>query len=264
MKMRACQPEGVRKADNCRKAVSFLALAVVIPLLGLGPSRVEPAAAQDDGGTTSTLPGVGDTIPAPSVEVAGDGLSATDGVRTLTVSAAKDLAVAGAAVTVTGSGYDTSKGIYLAFCKAMPEGETPTPCGGGAALEGSTGASQWISSNPPPYGRGLAIPYGPGGTFSVQLTVAPEISDEVDCLETQCVVTSRNDHTRTTDHSQDISVPVGFVGTPFPTTTTTSAPDVAVGGSSGSDDGWLVPVAVGVGVAALIAGGIAIGRRRAS
>ncbi len=267
MQTRASQLRGVRH-DNTRqwgrRPVAVVALFLGVFLAVVGVAGAPSVGAQDDT-TTSTLPGVGDTIPAPDVVVADDGLSATDGTRTLTVSAAKDLAVAGATLTVTGTGYDVNKGIYVAFCKAMPHGETPTPCGGGATTEGSTGASQWISTNPPPYGRGLAIPYGPDGSFSVQLTVAPEISDEVDCLKIQCVVVTRNDHTRTSDHSQDVTVPVGFEGTAFPTTTTTEALELSIGESSDSGgNGWVVPVAIGGGIAVVLAGGVLIGRRRKS
>src|SRR5262245_1895851 len=42
--------------------------------------------------------------------------SATDGTRVLTVSQTTDLDPAGQVVTADGSGYDESKGVYVAFC----------------------------------------------------------------------------------------------------------------------------------------------------
>jgi LPXTG-motif cell wall-anchored protein len=83
-------------------------------------------------------------------------------------------------------------------------------------MEGSSGASVWVSSNPPPYGEGLAVPYTGGGTdggFSVELRV--RASDEnTDCTDpsTECAVVTRNDHTRSSDRGQDVFVPVSFGG----------------------------------------------------
>ncbi|HEY6507598.1 MAG TPA: ABC transporter substrate-binding protein, partial [Vicinamibacterales bacterium] len=68
----------------------------------------------------------------------------------------------------------------------------------------------WVSSNPPPYGVGLAVPYGAGGTFSVQLDVGPVIKEGTDCRTLSCSVVTRADHTRLTDRSQDVLVPVTF------------------------------------------------------
>lgn len=127
----------------------------------------------------------------------------------LTVSKTSGLDPAGATVTVTGSGFDTSKGIYIAFCVRPADGAVPSPCGGGADTSGSTGASQWVSSNPPPYGKNLAIPYGPGGTFTLTVAISKMIGS-VDCSVTRCVVAARADHTRTSDRSQDVLIPITF------------------------------------------------------
>lgn len=118
----------------------------------------------------------------------------------------------GGTVTVTGTGYDVEKGIYVALCRDLGPGKAPTPCGGGIDTSGTGGGSQWISSNPPPYGRELAIAYGEGGTFKVELSVARKVGEGVDCAEVACAVVSRADHTRTSDRSQDVRVPVEFGG----------------------------------------------------
>src|SRR5262245_42081341 len=101
-----------------------------------------------DGSTTTTaLPGVGDSIPAPAARLSADGHPATAAGRTLTVDRVDALTPTGATVTVTGRGYDPFKGIYVAFCVRPKRDQVPTPCGGGADTTGSTGASVWVSSN---------------------------------------------------------------------------------------------------------------------
>lgn len=169
----------------------------------------------------------------PSAPVSADGLQASDGQRTLRVGQSQGLLSAGQTVGVSGSGYDTAKGIYVALCVVTPADAPPSPCGGGIDQTGETGASQWVSSNPPSYGVGLATPYGAGGSFSVNVTAAAVIAPGFDCRQIQCAIVSRNDHVRTADRSQDIFVPVTFVDeAPTPstvpdTTTTTIAPPPA-------------------------------------
>lgn len=125
---------------------------------------------------------------------------------TLEVEPVDDLAD-GQVVTVSGSGYDTSKGIYVAFCVVPEPGETPTPCGGGIDVTGEANASVWISDDPPPYGSDLVEGFGPDGTFEVQIPVAASIG-EVDCGDGACAIVTRADHTRTSDRSADVIVPV--------------------------------------------------------
>lgn len=132
--------------------------------------------------------------------------------KRLSVSKTKGLARAGQSVTVTGSGYDVTKGIYVAFCVDNGPGVLPAPCGGGADMTGASGGSAWISSNPPSYGEGLAAPYGKGGSFKVSIRVSRKIGD-VDCVVRSCAVVTRADHTRTGDRSQDVRVPVRFAAT---------------------------------------------------
>jgi hypothetical protein len=149
----------------------------------------------------------------PASALQSGGNSVSDGQRTLSVSQVTDLDPAGHVVQVTGSGYDTFKGIYVAFCVVPPANQVPSPCGGGMDMSGTSGASHWISSNPPPYGVAVAVPYGPGGSFSVALAIAPTIG-AVDCRTVQCAVVTRNDHQRSTDRSQDVFVPVSFAALP--------------------------------------------------
>ncbi|MGW0505047.1 hypothetical protein [Micromonospora sp. NPDC003241] len=145
-----------------------------------------------------------------------------DGQR-LSVTRTNAIPLAGATVTVSGSGYDTAKGVYVAFCVDNGAGAPPSPCGGGIDTSGASGASHWISSNPPAYGEGLAVPYGSGGSFSVRLRLTATIGD-VDCTVRRCVVASRNDHTRSSDRSQDVKVPVTFAAPAASPTTRAAAP----------------------------------------
>ncbi|GAA1440782.1 LPXTG cell wall anchor domain-containing protein [Nocardiopsis tropica] len=138
------------------------------------------------------------------------------GAPALTVSRTSGLAPAGETVTVTGTGYDTSKGVYVALCDTSSAGpaQAPGPCIGGVDMDGSGGSSVWVSSNPPPYGEGLATPYtgsGTDGGFSVRLEVRAG-DENTDCTAsgTECAVVTRNDHTRSSDRGQDVFVPVSF------------------------------------------------------
>lgn len=159
--------------------------------------------------------------------------SATDGTRTLTVSQTVDLDEAGATVVVTGTGFDVTQGIYVALCVVQPEGQQPSPCGGGADREGDGGASAWISSNAPSYGDGLTLPYGDGGSFMVEVTIRPTIDAANDCRAVACAIVTKNDHTALSNRSQDLIIPVTFTGEAPDTTAATTS--TTAGQSSGSD-----------------------------
>ncbi|KPI17690.1 hypothetical protein OK074_1711 [Actinobacteria bacterium OK074] len=176
-----------------------------------GTTRTSPitltvtAAGGDTGGSTGG--GTGEESGEPSGTRTGTGGAG----QKLTVTPVNNLATEGQTLTVTGSGYDTDKGIYVALCVDNGDGELPTPCVGGVDMTGTSHSSAWISSNPPDYGAELAVPYGEGGTFEVELTV--DAKDEyTDCSESTCVLATRTDHTLSGDRSQDVKVPVSFVG----------------------------------------------------
>ncbi|MEV5820261.1 hypothetical protein ACFYMB_24900 [Micromonospora haikouensis] len=153
------------------------------------------------------------------------------GGQALTVTPSSGVARAGARVTVSGTGYDVTKGIYVAYCVDNGAGAAPSPCGGGADTTGSTGASHWISSNPPSYGEGLAVPYGAGGSFRVTLTVGTRIGD-VDCTVRRCVVATRADHTRPADRSQDVRVPITFAAAATPARTSAAPASTGTAGTA--------------------------------
>ncbi|HEX6358237.1 neocarzinostatin apoprotein domain-containing protein [Actinophytocola sp.] len=143
----------------------------------------------------------------------------------ITVSKSTGLDPAGDTITVSGSGFDVTKGIYVAVCVDNGPGQVPTPCLGGADTSGGGTGSKWISSNPPAYSKGLTTPYNPDGSFTVTLSVvAVDPVTGTDCTKVQCSAVTRADHTRTSDRSQDARVPLTFGLPPAPTTTTTEAP----------------------------------------
>ncbi len=112
-----------------------------------------------------------------------------------------------AKVVVTGKNFDETVGIYLAFCVVPKSGQAPTPCGGGVNKSGTGEASYWISSNPPPYGIGLAIPFTAGGRFSEVVQVTRKIG-KFDCKKVKCAITVRSDHLHEGDRSHDIFIPI--------------------------------------------------------
>ncbi|KMS76851.1 hypothetical protein ACM01_03170 [Streptomyces viridochromogenes] len=155
-------------------------------------------------------------LPAAGPAAAASGSATGPEGQKLTVSKSSGLDPDGETVTVTGSGYNTEKGIYVAFCVDNGAGKTPTPCVGGVDMSGESGASAWVSSNPPSYGEGLAKPYegsGHKGSFSVPLKVRAKDAN-TDCAKSgvKCAVITRNDHTRGGDQSQTVRIPVTFGG----------------------------------------------------
>ena len=127
----------------------------------------------------------------------------------VTVMQTRDLDARGQRVVVRGRQFDPRVGVYVALCVMPKPLQAPTPCGGGVDMQGASGASAWISSNPPPYARNLVQPFGKNGTFRAVITVSPLIGD-IDCREVQCAVTVRADHLRSRDRSHDVIVPVTF------------------------------------------------------
>lgn len=162
--------------------------------------------------------GVGGLVGGSSAAFAGPAATGPQG-QVVTVSRSQGLDPAGTSVTVRGRGFDLNKGIYVAFCVNKGPGQLPSPCLGGVDMEGASGTSAWISSNPPSYGEGLATPFtrnGGKGSFEVRLTVKAK-DQFTNCLDRKvapngCVIGTRADHTRTADRTADVLIPVTFTG----------------------------------------------------
>ncbi|MCD7436886.1 immunoglobulin domain-containing protein [Streptomyces lincolnensis] len=200
----------------------------------VGTTRTSPITltvteAGGDGGADGGNNGGEDDEPSGTKTVTGP-----EGQK-LTVTPVNHLATENQTLKITGSGYDEDKGIYVALCVDNGEGELPTPCIGGVDMSGASHSSAWISSNPPDYGEELATPYGAGGSFEVELTV--DAKDEfTDCFKATCVLATRADHTLSGDRSQDVKVPVAFVGQD-PVDTDPGTGDTGGTGGSGSGSG---------------------------
>lgn len=126
-----------------------------------------------------------------------------------TISIAKSTFSKATYVTVSGKNFDETIGIYLAYCLVPRKGKAPTPCGGGVNKAGTGEASYWISSNPPPYGIGLAIPYLAGGRFTEKVKVTRMLG-KYDCKKVTCAITVRSDHLHEGDRTHDIFIPITF------------------------------------------------------
>jgi len=124
-----------------------------------------------------------------------------------TMSASITTVKSGSMVTVTGNHFDETVGIYLGFCVVPKQGAAPTPCGGGVNKAGTGEASFWISSNPPPYGVGLAEEFLPGGRFTKKIKISKMIG-KFDCSRVKCAITVRADHLRGDDRSYDLFIPI--------------------------------------------------------
>ncbi len=149
---------------------------------------------------------------APATAAPGGTVTVTKAKTTMSLTVSPVRRLGGqATVRVRGRGFDPTVGIYVALCVTPRKGRQPSPCGGGVNISGANPASAWISSNPPPYGKDLAIPFGPRGRFDVTLTVSPRIGD-VDCRVTSCAIVTRADHTRPGYRRADLAVPVRFAG----------------------------------------------------
>ncbi|QIK84593.1 hypothetical protein [Sanguibacter sp. HDW7] len=188
--------------------------------------------------TTLAVAGMLTLVPSVALgaPVSGEG---ADG-QTLTVSATTDLDPAGTTLSVTGTGYDETIGIYVGVCVDNGPGERPTPCLGGVDMGGEGGASAWVSSNPPTYGKDLVTPFGKGGTFELELTVQGADAN-VDCSDAAaaprgCVLTSFADHTRLTDRSADVRVPLTFSASSGSSPSTTEPSTTAPGTTEPTTD----------------------------
>ncbi len=126
----------------------------------------------------------------------------------LSVSQTTNLNPSGTSVTVRGTGFDVSKGVYVIVCSQAAPGPQAT-CIGGVNIDGSSSSSVWVSSNPPNYAVGLTTPFQPDGSFTIELVIVAK-SGALDCTAIRFGVVTRSDHLRYTDRTQDVFVPISF------------------------------------------------------
>ncbi|MBC9712987.1 hypothetical protein H9Y04_10450 [Streptomyces sp. TRM66268-LWL] len=141
--------------------------------------------------------------------------SVTEGgtTYTMTLNSPDVLSASGQVITVTGSGYNTARGIYVALC-VTPAGAVgtnkPTPCLGGQDETGTTGASHWVNNL---FGGTVAnsSKFTAGGSFSAQIFVKADLGGGNVCGDTvECSVVTKADHFAPNNRNSDVVVPVSF------------------------------------------------------
>jgi hypothetical protein len=124
-------------------------------------------------------------------------------------------------IVVSGTGYDSSRGIYVAICKIPASaGVKPGPCLGGVPDSGeqdvAAGTIQYAPSNWINNDWAWKLFGARGyddagtGTFTAYLEVGEPTEEKLDCTVDACGIYTRNDHTALSDRVQDLHVPVGF------------------------------------------------------
>lgn len=122
---------------------------------------------------------------------------------------------------VSGTGFDTAQGIYVAICTVADDPATkPGPCLGGVPendgveqVEGSVqfAPSNWVNDD---WAWKLfgARSYDDAatGSFTAYIEVTSPVGEGVDCRTDACALYTRNDHTALNDRVQDVYIPVAF------------------------------------------------------
>jgi hypothetical protein len=130
--------------------------------------------------------------------------------------------VAGDRLIVLGSGFDPSKGIYVAVCKVPDSvGGKPGPCLGGVPSTEEDGdstagaveyaASNWVNDDWAwrLFGARSFDDRG-AGSFTAYIEIPASADENVDCTRVRCGLFTRNDHTALEDRVQDLYLPVSF------------------------------------------------------
>ena len=224
------RPRLTRRAAGVLAAVAVGAVGLLIPL-GQAVSA-SPAA------VSGASPGA-----AARASVVDTPVTTTAGKVTLTVDPASGLTSAGATLKVTGKGFDTANGLYVAICHA--DGKAPASlrdCVGGAIPDSNTTTSWAHVSKTGAADPGAGAPsagatpgsatsggpvtakWGDGGSFGVNLNLPPSdpASDALDCARVACALYTRPDAGAVP--GQSLSVPLVYAAAPTtsPGTTTTS------------------------------------------
>ena len=187
--------------SSSTSTASSVGSATTTSVASTSPTESLPVVATT--GTTLVLPSVPQKQVSTSVSN-----QTTIGRPKLTVSQTTNLNPNGTSVTVRGSGYDITKGVYVIVCTQAAPGPQST-CVGGINIDGSSPSSVWVSSNPPSYAIGLTTEFQPDGSFNIAVLAVAK-SGDLDCILVKCGVVTRSDHLRYTDRTQDVFVPITF------------------------------------------------------
>ena len=199
----------------------WIVLAALVVVLVPVAIIVVPILTHQNQGVSTQAPTTED-FPTSVVATGDDGRE-----RTLEVTSADGRPVdtselvEGEQLIVHGSGYDPSRGIYVAIC-VIPDDPTvkPGPCIGGVPDQENEDVavgtiqyapSNWINDD---WAWKLfgARSYDDldAGTFTAYIVVGDPVGEGFDCRVDACALTTRNDHTAAGDRVQDVFIPVGF------------------------------------------------------
>lgn len=166
---------------------------------------------------------VGESFPLAVSAVGDDGRTRTLAVAAEAGELDTSALTAGDRVIVSGTGYDASRGVYVAIC-VIPDSAAvkPGPCLGGVPsqdeqerVEAGTvqfAPSNWINDDWAWRLFGArAFDDVETGAFTAYLEVPSPSGEGVDCRIDACGIFTRNDHTALADRVQDVFIPVAFV-----------------------------------------------------
>lgn len=197
-------------------------MAVVVVLLVPVALIVVPILTHSDQGTSEIIDS-GEKWPLTVTAQGDDGRTRTIDLHpeqpggTVDTSALHE----GDRVVVSGSGYDTTQGIYAAICKIAKDPTVkPGPCLGGVpendGVEQPQGAVQFAPSNWVNDDWAWKLFGARGyddaatGTFTAYIEVPSPVGEDVDCRVDACGIYTRNDHTALGDRVQDVYIPIAF------------------------------------------------------
>jgi hypothetical protein len=174
-------------------------------------------------------------VAVPAFVLSGAGPAAAAGTLVLSTSTGVD--PAGETITVTGSGFDSTRGVYGMFCKRAA-GALGTA--GGRAGGADCASTQFWITNPgpgvPPTGT---TPWTGSGTFQLSFPVSATFGT-VDCRASGvvCGIQIRNDHNDPGVYDQDSFAPIAFAAdAPSPVLALSKATGVDPAGETITVDG---------------------------
>jgi hypothetical protein len=210
--------------EKRRRRWPWVLVAVVLALLIPVALMVVPILTHQPQGSSGQVPS-SEEWPLAVVGNSEDGRERSFAVLPATPGGGVDTSdlTTGDRLVISGAGYDTSQGIYVAICVIPPSpDEKPGPCIGGVPDQEqedvAEGTVQWAPSNwiNDDWAWRLfgarSFDDHATGTFTAYLEVGDPAGEGFDCRVDACGIFTRNDHTALNDRVQDLYVPVGFAG----------------------------------------------------
>lgn len=212
----------MRVSTARRRRWPWVVLGLVVLVLALVGIVAVPILTHEDQGSSNQDPAA-EEWPLEATATGDDGRTREIVIHPVEPGGAVDTSAleAGDRFVVSGSGYDPSRGIYVAICAIPDDPATkPGPCLGGVpaqdVVESEEGAIQFAPSNwiNDDWAWRLfgarAYDDRESGTFTAYLEVPEPADENVDCREVACALYTRNDHTAAGDRVQDLHIPLGF------------------------------------------------------